>query len=213
MRTIVKGKNIEVPDRVRTYAERKFSRLERLLDDRTDALVELSVEQHRSAADSHIVEVTLVIDGRSLRGHAAGSSFQAGLDELVDKMERRAVDHKEKPRLRARPIEEKDLLRRIADGTADRDREPRIVKTKRFAIEPMFEEDAVAAMEDLGHGFFVFVDAESERVAVLYRRKDGDYGLIEPITGGEYTRGRTTTNRAAVRTTGNRSAGSRAKAG
>ena len=190
MRTIVKGKNIEVPDRVRTYAERKFSRLERLLDDRTDALVELSVEQHRSAADSHIVEVTLVIDGRTLRGHAAGSSFQAGLDELVDKMERRAVDHKEKPRLRARPIEEKDLLRRIADGTADNGREPQIVKTKRFAIEPMLEEDAVAAMKDLGHGFFVFVNAENERVAILYRRMDGDYGLIEPIIGGDYTRGR-----------------------
>jgi putative sigma-54 modulation protein len=190
MRTIVKGKNIEVPERVRTYAERKFSRLERLLDERTDALVELSVEQHRSAADSHIVEVTLVIDGRTLRGHAAGSSFQAGLDELVDKMERRAVDHKEKPRLRARPVEEKDLLRKIADGTADKDREPKIVKTKRFAIEPMFEEDAVAAMEDLGHGFFVFVNAENERVAVLYRRMDGNYGLIEPILGGDYTRGR-----------------------
>jgi putative sigma-54 modulation protein len=190
MRTIVKGKNIEVPERVRTYAERKFSRLERLLDERTDALVELSVEQHRSAADSHIVEVTLVIDGRTLRGHAAGSSFQAGLDELVDKMERRAVDHKEKPRLRARPVEEKDLLRKIADGTADKGREPKIVKTKRFAIEPMFEEDAVAAMEDLGHGFFVFVNAENERVAVLYRRMDGNYGLIEPILGGDYTRGR-----------------------
>jgi putative sigma-54 modulation protein len=187
MRTIVKGKNIEVPERVRRYAERKLTRIERLLDDRSDAIVELAVEQHRSAADSHLVDVTLVIDGATLRGHAAGASFQAGLDEALDKVERRAVDHKEKPRIRARPIEEKQLLRRIADGTAEPLRERRIVKTKRFAIEPMFEEDAVSEMEELGHSFFLFVNAETERLAVLYRRDDGDYGLIEPSIGGQYT--------------------------
>jgi putative sigma-54 modulation protein len=190
MRTIVKGKNIEVPDRVRAYAERKLKRLERILDDRSDALVELSVEQHRSAQDSHIVEVTLLIDGRPIRTHAAGVNHQAGVDEVVDKLERRAVDHREKPRVRSRPIQEKALLRRIADGTAEESREPRIVKTKRFAIEPMFEEDAQAAMDELGHQFFVFVNAENERVNILYRRNDGDLGLIEPIIGGGYTSGR-----------------------
>jgi len=190
VRTIVKGKNVEVPDHVRRYAERKFGRLERLLDDRSDALVELSNEQHRSAVDAHIAEVTLVIDGRTLRSHATGPSYQAALDVVVDKVERQAVDHKEKPRLRQRPIEEKALLRRIADGTAEPARETRIVKTKRFAIEPMFEEDAVAAMDELGHAFFVFVNAETEHLAVLYRRRDGDLGLIEPILGGEYTAGR-----------------------
>ena len=189
MRTIVKGKNLEVPERIRDYAERKFERLERLLDDRTDALLELSIEQHRSSDDSHIVEVTLVIDGRTLRGSAVAPSFQAGLDELLDKMERRAVDHKSKPRLRARPVEEKALLRRLADGTGEASHERRIVKSKRFGIEPMFEEDAVREMEELGHSFFIFVDAATERLAVLYRRKDGDYGLIEPMVGGEYARG------------------------
>jgi ribosome hibernation promoting factor len=189
MRTIVKGKNLEVPERVRRYAERKFSRLERILDDRSDAVVELSVEQHRSAADSNIVDVTLSIDGTMLRSHAAGSSFQAGIDQLVDKIERRAVHHKDKPRLRARPVEEKQILSRIADGTAERGHEPRIVKVKRFAIEPMFEEDAVREMEELGHSFFVFVDASTERLSVLYRRTDGDYGLIEPTMGGQYSTG------------------------
>jgi putative sigma-54 modulation protein len=187
VRTIVRGKNLEVPDRVRQYAERKFSRLERLLDDRTDAIVELSNEAHRSAADAHIVDVTLVIDGHTLRSTATGSSYQAALDTVVDKVERQAIDYKEKPRVRARPEEEKSLLRKIADGTAEGGRELRIVKTKRFAIEPMFEEDAVTAMEELGHDFYVFVNAEHERLAVLYRRKDGDYGLIEPMIGGEYT--------------------------
>lgn len=186
MRTIVRGKNVEVPERVREYAERKMGRLERFLDDRTDAVVELSNEAHRSAADAHIADVTLVIDGTALKSKATGASYQAAIDQVVDKVERQAKDHREKPRARSRPEEEKVLLRRIADGTADGSRERQIVKTKRFAIEPMFEEDAVAAMEELGHDFYVFVNAETERVAVLYRRKDGDYGVIEPQVGGEY---------------------------
>ena len=190
MRTIVKGKNFEVRDSDRRYAERKLGRLERLLDDRSDAIVELSLERHRSTADSHIVDVTLVIDGRTLRGTAAAATHKAGIDEVVDKIERRAVDFKEKPRLRARGEEEKVILTRIADGQADRSRDRRIVKVKRFDIEPMFEEDALARMEELGHDFFVFVNAETERVGILYRRDDGHFGLIEPIIGGEYTKGK-----------------------
>jgi putative sigma-54 modulation protein len=188
VRTIVRGKNLEVPDRVRQYAERRFARLERLLDDRTDATVELSNEAHRSASDSHIVDVTLVIDGRTFKSHAAGSSYQVALDVVVDKVERQAVDYKEKPRIRARPEEEKVLLRTIADGTSDKGNERRIVKTKRFAIEPMFEEDAAVAMDELGHDFYVFVNAETERLAVLYRRRDGDLGLIEPMLGSDSSR-------------------------
>lgn len=186
MRTIVKGKNIEVPESVRHYAERKLARLERILDDRSDALVELSIEKHRSQDDSRIVEVTLVIDGRTLRSRAAAVSHQAAIDTVLDKVERQAVDHREKPRVRARPIEEKQLLRQLADGTSEVSRPRRVVKTKRFGIEPMFEEDAIAEMEELGHGFFLFVNAETERLAVLYRRDDGDLGLIEPIVGGAY---------------------------
>ncbi|MEJ7748771.1 MAG: ribosome-associated translation inhibitor RaiA [Candidatus Limnocylindrales bacterium] len=194
MKTIVRGKNIEVPDRVRDYAVRKLDRLDRILDDRSDAVVEFSNEMHRSASDAHTAEVTLVIDGASLRSHATGASYQAALDAVIDKVERQAVDHRARPRLRARPEEEKEILRRLADGTAERGRDPRIVKIKRFGIEPMFEEDALATMHELGHQFFVFVNAESERVAILYERKDGDYGLIEPVLGGDYTKGRNHVN-------------------
>jgi len=190
VRTIVKGKNLEVPDAVRQYAERKMRRLERFLDDRTEAILEISVENHRSTDDSRIAEVTLVIDGQALRGRADAVTYEAAIDEVVDKVERRAVDHREKPRNRARGPEEKGILSRIADGTADGDRERRVVKTKRFAIEPMFEEDAIVEMESLGHAFFVFVNAESERVNVLYRRRDGDFGLIEPVVAGDYTPGK-----------------------
>ena len=208
MRTIVKGKNIDVPDHIRRYAERKLARLERILDDRSEALVELSIEQHRSAAVSHIVEVTLVIDGRTLRTHAAAETHRAGVDEVVDKLERRAVDHLEKPRIRSRPDEEKQLLRQIADGTSEGESERKIVKSKRFAIEPMFEEDAITRMEELGHQFFVYVDAQTEHVQILYRRQDGNYGMIEPVVAGEYTTGR---GRSDDRSNGRHQAGPQAE--
>jgi putative sigma-54 modulation protein len=192
MRTVVKGKNYEVPERVRGYAERKLGRLERLLDDRSDATVELSVEQHRSAQDSHIVDVTLVIDGQTLRSSAAAPTHQAGIDDVLDKIERRAVSHRETSRVRKSPDTVRGGGRGGDEGTGSRepdDVRARVVKVKRFNIEPMFEEDAVARMEDLGHAFFVFVNAENERVAILYRRAAGGYGLIEPVLGGGYTKG------------------------
>lgn len=192
MRTIVKGKNYEVPERVRRYAERKLGRLERLLDERSDATVELSVEQHRSAQDSHIVDVTLVIDGQTLRSSSAALTHQAGIDDVLDKIERRAVAHRETGRVRKSPETVRGGGRSPDDGTGSLEADDvrsRIVKVKRFNIEPMFEEDAVARMEELGHSFFVFVNAENERVAILYRRSEGGYGLIEPVLGGGYTKG------------------------
>jgi putative sigma-54 modulation protein len=192
VRTIVKGKNYEVPERVRAYAERKLGRLGRLLDDRSDATIELSVEGHRSVQDSHIVDVTLVIDGQTLRSSSAAATHKAGIDAVLDKIERRAVDHRETSRVRksSETVRGGGRAETAAQrGRAADDGRPQIVKVKRFHIEPMFEEDAVARMEELGHSFFVFVNAEDERVAILYRRADGDYGLIEPMIGGAYTKG------------------------
>jgi putative sigma-54 modulation protein len=205
VRTIVKGKNVELPERVRDFAERKLGRLERLLESDTPLVLELSNEKHRSAVDAHIADVTLVTHGRTMRSQATGPTYQAAIDAVVDKMERQAVDVRKKPIVHHRPAEEKTLLRRIADGTSDPGRERRIVKTKRFAIQPMFEEDAAAEMEQLGHDFFVFVNAETERIAVLYLRDDGDLGLIEPILGGEYTPGGFGGGRAHSRSDGSAS--------
>jgi putative sigma-54 modulation protein len=189
LRTIVKGKNYEVPDKVREYAQRKLGRLGRLLDDRSDATVELSVEQHRSVQDSHIVDVTLVIDGQALRSSSAASTHQAGIDAVLDKIERRAVSFRETSRVRKSSQTVRGAGAPETERGGPEDDARRIVKVKRFAIEPMFEEDAVARMEELGHAFFVFVNAENERVSILYRRSEGDYGLIEPVVGGGYTKG------------------------
>ena len=204
MRTIVKGKNVEVPDRVRDYAERKLDRLERLLDDRTDAIVELSNE--------HAPERRRRPHRRGHAGHRRPDPAQPrGGVELPGGARRRSSTRSSaRPSTTRRsrasgpgPRRRSRSCARIADGTPEPGREPRIVKTKRFAIEPMFEEDAVAAMEELGHQFFVFVNAETERVAILYARDDGDFGLIEPVVGGEYTpahdRRRASTGRLARR--------------
>jgi len=199
VRMIVKGKNVEVPEAVREYADRKMRRLERFQDERSEAVVELSNEQHRTSTDSHIVELTLVVDGQTLRSHATGPTYQAGLDAVLDRIERQVVDLREKPRGKVRP--DAARARQIVDGVETDAAEPardeeeageeaiaaRIVKTKRFAIEPMFEEDAVERMEELGHLFFIFVNAETEKLCVLYKRKTGGYGLIEPMIAGQYT--------------------------
>jgi putative sigma-54 modulation protein len=191
MRTVIKGRNLDVPDDDREYIERKMARLERLLDDRSEASVELSREQHRDQAQAAIVEVMLVVDGRPVRAVGRAATHRAAADQVIDRLERQVVDLKER---RDRATDRRsDALPGVATNEVlaiDLDRVgPRVVKTKRFAIEPMFEEDAVARMEELGHDFFVFVNAENERTAVLYRRRDGDYGLIEPTVGGSYSSG------------------------
>jgi putative sigma-54 modulation protein len=198
VRTIVKGKNYDVPEADRRYVLQKMRRLERILEDGADAVVELSVEHHKSVADSRIAEVTLVVGGGPLRGVGRAASHHEALDTVIDKLERRAVSHRKKIIDRHRPDSGKRVMRSLARGTGTTepsDDGRRIVKVKRFAIEPMFEEDAVTQMEELGHSFFVFVNAENERMAVLYRRADGHYGLIEPMIGGEYTKGRNSRKR------------------
>jgi len=190
VRTVVKGKNLEVAEPDRRYAETKLRRLDRMLDDRSEALVELSRENHRSPERSYIVDVTLVIDGRPVHGTARAQTHRAALDEVIDKLERRTVDAKKKPRVtqKAGPRPAAEPAAALLGGSAgDELDQPKVVKIKRFAIQPMFEEDAVAQMQELGHSFFLFVNAENERLALLYRRRDGDYGMIEPQLGGLYT--------------------------
>jgi putative sigma-54 modulation protein len=191
VRTTIRGKSLTVSDKDRAYIERKLQRLQRMLDDRSDAEVELRLEGNRKVADSHIVDVAVNTAGKHLRGVAAAASFRVAADEVIDKIERRVVEARQRPRDRRRSEQaryaeqelSKSALAGTSEGLAEADEESPVVKVKRFAIEPMFEEDAIARMEELGHTFFIYVDAESEQVAVLYRRKDGRYGLIEPEIG------------------------------
>jgi putative sigma-54 modulation protein len=190
MRTTIRGKNLTVSDKDRAYIERKMQRLERILDDESEAEIELRLEGNRKVDDSHIVEISVGAGTVPIRGSSAASSFRAAADTAIDTVERRVVEARQRPRDRHRQgqsrLAPQTRSAEIASEGIDRDDDSRIVKIKRFAIEPMFEEDAITQMEELGHTFFVFVNAENERVAILYRRDDGRFGLIEPVIGGGY---------------------------
>jgi putative sigma-54 modulation protein len=180
MRLQVKGKNVEVSEAMRTYAEEKLGRLDRQLADPTRVELELAVEKNPSIADNQIAEATVWTKGPVLRARESSGDMKASIDQLVDKLERQVKRYRDKrrPRKHDRPesaIPEPDLLDRLEEDEA-----PAIVKTKQFAVKPMAPDEAVLQLELVGHDFFVFRNAESDEVNVVYRRRDGNYGLIEP---------------------------------
>lgn len=190
MKTNLTARNIELGDRLRSQIERKLRRLDRITHPQAEASVELMVNASHAADSSQVAEVTLVNNGNVLRSSASGATLIAALDVVLDKLERQVIRTKERPRsVRERRSDEAvSVLEREATKTVDTAPTPAVpasgptvVKSKRFDMLPMFEEDAIAKMEELGHAFFVFLDAETEEVAVLYRRTDGNYGLIQPV--------------------------------
>ena len=191
MKTNVTARNLELNDRLRSRVERKLSRLNRITHPQAEADVELIINASHSNDSSQVAEVTLRNNGDVLRSTAAGATMIAALDVVLDKLERQLVRTKEKPGdvRKRRSDEVVEVLQREALGTTEpeppaergEDGTPIVVKTKRFDMLPMFEEDAIAQMEDLGHAFFVYLDAETDEVSVLYRRRDGNYGVIQPV--------------------------------
>jgi len=185
VKTSLTARNLELSDQLRTDIEHKLARLDRITHPEAEASVELIANASHANDSSHVAEVTLVNNGQVLRSTSAGSSPIAALDVVLDKLERQVVRLKQRPRsVRDRHHDEvASVLEREADGTVDAPEQaaPSVVKLKRFDMQPMFPEDAISEMEELGHAFFVFLHAETDAVAVVYRRADGNYGLIEPV--------------------------------
>ncbi len=192
MKTTVKARNLELTDRLKADIERKLRRLDRISHPEAEATVELIAHASRANDASHVAEVTLLNDGDVLRSVGSGPTPMAALDSLLDKLERQVVRNKERPRSgRGRTAEATQAINdREATGSLASEDEvadgesagPSVVKIKRFDMLPMFEEDAIFRMEELGHAFFVFLNADSNAINVLYRRRNGDYGVIEPVT-------------------------------
>jgi putative sigma-54 modulation protein len=178
VRLQVKGRNVEVTDSIREYAEEKLSKLERQLADPTRVELELAVERNPSISQNHVAEATIWTKGPILRAREASADHKASIDQLVDKLERQVKRYREKrrPRRGGQVLEAAG----IPEGAVPVDEEPRIVKSKQFAIKPMSPEEAVLQLELVGHDFFVFQNADTGDVNVVYRRRDGAYGLIEP---------------------------------
>lgn len=180
MKMIVKGRHMDVTPAIRDYAEEKIGRTAKILDHMImSAEVELQVEKNRSIQNGHVAEVTVYTKGHVIRAREAASDMYAAIDLVSEKLERQVRKFKTKivdRHTKVTPIAEIAA----ALGEAGGEREPAIVKTKVVAVKPMSPDEAILQMELLGHDFFVFSSAETEEVNVLYRRTDGDYGLIEP---------------------------------
>jgi putative sigma-54 modulation protein len=179
MRLQVKGKNVEVSDAIRTYAEEKLGRLERQLADPTRVELELAVEKNPSIADNHVAEGTIWTKGPVLRAKEASTDMRASIDLLADKLERQVTRYREKRR-RPRHRGNGQMQEPSMPVTFDDENGPSIVKTKQFALRPMTAEEAVLELELVGHDFFLFRHVETAEINVVYRRRDGGFGLIEP---------------------------------
>ena len=175
----VKGRNLEVSDSIRSYAEAKLAKLERQLEDPRVEL-ELAVERNPSIAANHVAEATIWTNGPVLRAREASSDMRASIDQLVDKLERQVTRYRSQGRNRRRKAARASGPAAGAKPVAADEAEPLIVKTKQFPVKPLTPEEAVVQLELVGHDFFVFRNAETDEVNVVYRRRDGKYGLIEP---------------------------------
>lgn len=175
MTFIIIGKNIDVTPGLKKAVESKLGKLERYFTPDTEIHVTLSVQKERQK-----IEVTIPVKGDIIRSEQVSSDMYVSIDLVEEVIERQLRKYKNK--LIARHQEGGNFKQEFfenEDNTLDDD-EIQIVRTKRFGIKPMYPEDACVQMELLGHDFFVFCNAETDEVNVVYRRKNGTYGLIEP---------------------------------
>ncbi|MFZ5942826.1 MAG: ribosome hibernation-promoting factor, HPF/YfiA family [Bacillota bacterium] len=178
MNIIIKGKNMEVTPALKEYVEKKVGKIQKYFEGELEATVTLVVEK-----DLHRIEVTIPIDGIILRGEEQTNDMYASIDNVLEKVERQVRKYKTRINKQIRNFSVLDLVPNGNKSPDDTIEQPMIVRTKRFAVKPMPEEEAVMQMDLLGHNFFVFLNADTEEVNVVYKRKDGNYGLIEPEFG------------------------------
>ncbi|GAF65665.1 sigma 54 modulation protein [Bacillus sp. TS-2] len=178
----IRGENIEVTPALREYVEKKVGKLERYFDTTPVADVNVKMTVLNS---QHIIEITIPLPQLLLRGEEVHTDMYAAIDVVIEKLERQIRKHKTKVNRKFRqegslkymfknelePLEEEDL---------SQEDELEVVRTKRFNLKPMDAEEAILQMDMLGHNFFVFSNAVSGGTNVVYKRKDGRYGLIEP---------------------------------
>ena len=193
MNLIVHGRNVEINDWIREYVEKKVGKLERYLPTVSEARCELTHSPTRAAADRYTCQLTLWADGQILRAEESTSDIFASIDATVDKVYgqiRRFKGRRSatKRRAAAAATAEAELaaiaaLAEMIDEEEEAEAPGTLIRRKQFALQPMDEEDAIEQMELLGHDFFIFLNTESNSTNVVYRRRDGNYGLLQPEVG------------------------------
>lgn len=180
MKFTIRGENVSVTEALREYIEKKISKLERYFDSPTNSEVYVNLKVYN---DEQSIEVTIPMKNLLLRAEEQHIDMYAAIDLVSEKLERQVRKYKTRVNRKARqngnvklmptPIEPQEDVKTEEDDI-------QIVRTKRFNLKPMDVTEAILQMDMLGHNFFVFLDAETSNTNVVYRRKDGKYGLIEP---------------------------------
>jgi putative sigma-54 modulation protein len=181
----VKGRNLVVTDAIGTYAKEKIGKLSKYLVGGSRCEVEMWTEKNPSIADSQVAEVTIFTKGPVIRAREASPDIYASIDLVFEKLERQVKKYRGKVVSRSQegPKEalasEGFILPEDVDELAEEGETPLIVKTKHFMVKPMSPEEACLQLELVGHDFYVFTNSETNETAVVYRRRDGNFGLIE----------------------------------
>ncbi|AKP45848.1 MULTISPECIES: ribosome hibernation-promoting factor, HPF/YfiA family [Bacillus] len=176
----IRGENIEVTPAIREYAEKKIGRLERYFNETPDANVHVNLKVYPDKMAK--VEVTIPLPNLVLRAEERNQDMYAAIDLIVDKLERQIRKHKTKVNRKLREqgsTKELFTVNESGQSNAEEENDITIVRTKQFSLKPMDSEEAILQMNLLGHNFFIYTDAETNATNIVYRRKDGKYGLIE----------------------------------
>ena len=184
MNLTVKGRNLVLTEAISAYAEEKIGRLGKYLADGSRCEVEIWTEKNPSISDNQVVEATIFTKGPVIRAREASPDIRASIDLVFEKLERQVKKYRGKLVSHQGPAREAFAAEGFALPTETEVLEeepqlPRIVKTKQFMVKPMTPEEAALQLELVGHDFFVFTNSETSETAVVYRRRDGNYGLIE----------------------------------
>lgn len=173
MRYTISGKNIEVTEGLRNAVMDKLGKLERYFTPETEVVVTLGVEKDRQK-----IEVTIPVKGNIIRSEQVSNDMYVSIDLVEEVIERQLKKYKNK--IIARHQEGGNFKKEFIEKEFDDVDDVKIIRSKQFGMKPMYPEDACIQMELLGHNFFVFRNAETEEVNVVYKRKGNTYGLIEP---------------------------------
>jgi putative sigma-54 modulation protein len=185
MQFVIHGKNMEISDWMKSYVEKKLGKLDRYLPIIDETRVELSVEKTKSANHSQVCQVTVHSKGAILRAEERAGDMRDAIDTVVDKMYRQIARYKGKRWNRGRPSAGAEFTGEPlplveADAEDEDEAAEYIVRRKRFVANPMDEDEAIQQMELLGHDFFVFYNVDAAGLNVVYKRRDGQYGLLQP---------------------------------
>ena len=173
MKFVIVGKNIEVTENLRNTVEDKIGKLERYFTPDTEAKVTLSVEKDRQK-----IEVTIPVKGSIIRSEQVSNDMYVSIDLVEEIIERQLKKYKNK--IVDAKRDGSNFKQEFLEKDFEEDDEVKIVRSKKFDVKPMYPEDACIQMELLGHSFYVFCNAETDQVNVVYKRKGNTYGLIEP---------------------------------